>query len=48
MRMGVDVKPVETVSEAEARAELADLAARLAAANAAYHTHDAPEISDAE
>jgi DNA ligase (NAD+) len=46
--MGVDVKPVDTLSEAEARAELADLAARIAAANAAYHTNDAPEISDAE
>jgi DNA ligase (NAD+) len=46
--MGVDVKPVDTLSEAEARAELADLAARLAAANAAYHTNDAPEITDAD
>jgi DNA ligase (NAD+) len=46
--MGVDVKPVDTLSEAEARAELADLATRLAAANAAYHTNDAPEITDAD
>jgi DNA ligase (NAD+) len=46
--MGVDVKPVDTLSEAEARAELADLATRLAAANSAYHTNDAPEITDAD
>ncbi|MFN3994475.1 MAG: NAD-dependent DNA ligase LigA [Tabrizicola flagellatus] len=41
-------KPVEVLTEAEARAELARLAAALAAANTAYHTLDAPEISDAE
>ncbi|MFN4192072.1 MAG: NAD-dependent DNA ligase LigA [Tabrizicola sp.] len=40
--------PVEVLTEAEARAELARLAAALAAANTAYHTLDAPEISDAE
>ena len=39
---------VETLTEAEARAELARLAAALTAANTAYHTLDAPEISDAE
>ncbi len=41
-------KAVETLTEAEARAELARLAKALAAANTAYHTLDAPEISDAE
>ena len=46
--MGGDVKPVEQLTETEARAELADLAARIAAANTAYHTEDAPEISDAD
>ncbi len=40
-------KDVDLLSEAEAEAELARLAAELAAANAAYHTLDAPEISDA-
>ncbi|MFM7333394.1 MAG: NAD-dependent DNA ligase LigA, partial [Tabrizicola sp.] len=41
-------KAVEALTEAEARAELARLAEALAAANTAYHTLDAPEISDAE
>ncbi|MBE2274859.1 MAG: NAD-dependent DNA ligase LigA [Rhodobacteraceae bacterium] len=41
-------KPVDALTEAEARAELAALAQRIAAANRAYHTEDAPEISDAE
>jgi len=36
------------LSEAEARARLADLAAALEAANRAYHQDDAPELSDAE
>ncbi|MBR9842229.1 MAG: NAD-dependent DNA ligase LigA [Rhodobacteraceae bacterium] len=36
------------MSEAEARDELARLAGLLAQANQAYHTEDAPEISDAE
>ena len=39
---------VGQMTEAEARAELARLAELLAAANAAYHRDDAPEISDAE
>ena len=39
---------VEALTEAEARAELARLAAAIAAANTAYHTLDAPEISDAD
>jgi DNA ligase (NAD+) len=41
-------KLVEALTETEARAELARLAAALTAANQAYHTLDAPEISDAE
>ena len=41
-------KPVEALTEAEARGELARLAAAIAAANTAYHTLDAPEISDAD
>lgn len=41
-------KTVEQLTEAEARAELARLASAIAAANTAYHTLDAPEISDAD
>lgn len=41
-------RAVEALTEAEARDELARLAVALAAANAAYHTLDAPEISDAD
>jgi len=41
-------KPVEDLSEAEATAELARLAGLIGAANRAYHTLDAPEISDAD
>ncbi|GAB1363301.1 hypothetical protein MASR1M32_25370 [Rhodobacter sp.] len=41
-------KPVDQLTETEAAAELAALSLRLAAANIAYHTEDAPEISDAE
>jgi DNA ligase (NAD+) len=40
--------PVEALTEGEAQEELSRLAQALAAANAAYHTADAPEISDAE
>ena len=36
------------LTEAEARAELAQLAQAIAAANEAYHRLDAPEISDAD
>ncbi|WP_376089568.1 NAD-dependent DNA ligase LigA [Roseomonas sp. CCTCC AB2023176] len=36
------------LSEEEAAAELADLAARIAEANTAYHVHDAPIMPDAE
>ncbi len=45
--MGRDTAP-EELSREEARAELARLSAELARANAAYHTEDAPEITDAE
>ena len=41
-------KPVEDLTEGEARAELARLAEDIVAANSAYHTLDAPEISDAD
>ncbi|WP_375690587.1 NAD-dependent DNA ligase LigA [Pseudooceanicola sp. LIPI14-2-Ac024] len=43
-----DDTPVETLTDAEARAELERLAAALTRANTAYHTDDAPEISDAD
>ncbi|MEE4118018.1 MAG: NAD-dependent DNA ligase LigA [Paracoccaceae bacterium] len=36
------------LTEAEAAAEIADLRARIARANDAYHRQDAPEISDAD
>ena len=39
--------PPENLTEAEARAELAHLSDALSRANWAYHTDDAPEISDA-
>jgi DNA ligase (NAD+) len=39
---------VNTLTEAEAAAELARLAQQIAHHDAAYHTRDAPEISDAE
>ncbi|WP_226621325.1 NAD-dependent DNA ligase LigA [Alloyangia pacifica] len=48
MAQNVAEKPVEALTEAEARDELARLADVLAQANTAYHTEDAPEISDAE
>ncbi len=41
-------KPVDQLTPVEARAELDRLADALAAANRAYHTLDAPEISDAD
>ena len=41
-------RDVGALSEAEAREELARLAEAIAAANRAYHTLDAPEISDAD
>jgi DNA ligase (NAD+) len=39
---------IETLTEAEAAAELARLTAELAYHDALYHTDDAPEISDAD
>ena len=41
-------KTVDQLTEAEARAELARLAQAISAANTAYHTQDAPVISDAD
>ena len=41
-------KPVSDLTEPEADAELARLAAAIAAADIAYHQKDAPEITDAE
>jgi DNA ligase (NAD+) len=40
--------PVEALTETEAAEELAALAREIAHHDAAYHTHDAPEISDAD
>jgi len=42
------VVAIESLTEAGARAELDRLAAEIARANQAYHTDDAPEISDAD
>jgi len=39
---------VKDLSEADALAELQNLAQTLSSANAAYHTDDAPDLSDAE
>jgi DNA ligase (NAD+) len=43
-----DTTDVEDLTPAAARAELERLAAKLSAANLAYHTLDAPEITDAD
>ncbi len=43
-----DIIAVDTLSEDQARDELARLAALLGDANRAYHSKDAPEISDAD
>ncbi len=40
--------PAETLAEPEAAEELARLAREIARHDVAYHTHDAPEIADAE
>ncbi len=42
------VKAVDALTEAEAQVELDRLARAIADANRAYHTEDAPEITDAE
>jgi len=39
---------IDVLTEEQAKAELATLAEKLAAANNAYHGQDAPEVSDAE
>jgi len=44
----MDRKSVDQLNTSQASRELADLAAVLNRANTAYHTNDAPEISDAE
>jgi DNA ligase (NAD+) len=44
----IEARPVEALSEAEARSELARLAAEIAHHDRLYYTQDAPEISDAE
>jgi DNA ligase (NAD+) len=44
----VKVKPVTDLTESEAKAELAELAATIAKHDRAYHEQDAPTISDAE
>jgi DNA ligase (NAD+) len=43
-----DPRPVSELTPEEAQAELARLARAIAAADAAYHGRDAPEMSDAE
>ncbi|WP_417253152.1 NAD-dependent DNA ligase LigA [Celeribacter sp.] len=43
-----ETKSVEALTEAEARVELTRLSERLSGANIAYHTEDAPVMSDAE
>jgi DNA ligase (NAD+) len=42
------MKPVEHLTEAEAKAELAELAAEIAKYDRAYYERDAPLVSDAE
>ncbi len=44
----IEAKDANRLTREEARTELARLAAEIAAANAAYHQSDAPDISDAE
>jgi DNA ligase (NAD+) len=46
--MSTEQKPVEDLSEEEAAAALAYLAAEIARNDALYHDKDAPEISDAD
>jgi len=44
----MDTIPVDQLNKSEAESELARLATELGRANTAYHTDDAPEISDAQ
>lgn len=44
----MDTKPVEQLRLREAKIELEHLARELKRLDVAYHTHDAPEVSDAE
>lgn len=46
--MAAEQTPVETLDEEQAAAELAFLALEIARHDELYHSHDAPEISDAE
>jgi DNA ligase (NAD+) len=46
--MSLRARPPEQLTDEEAAAELAALAAEIAAADIAYHQNDAPEITDAE
>ncbi|MEM6634905.1 MAG: NAD-dependent DNA ligase LigA [Pseudomonadota bacterium] len=39
--------PVQSLTEADAKAELARLSAEIARANTAYHTNDSPDMDDA-
>ena len=45
--MSDETKPVDVLSEAEAKAELARLAVEIARHDEAYHRQDAPIVSDA-
>lgn len=46
--MAAEKTPVDTLTEEQAAAELAFLAAEIARNDEAYHGHDAPNISDAD
>ena len=46
--MTADLRPVEDLTPEDAAAELAHLAAEIAHHDVAYHTSDAPEITDAD
>ena len=42
------MRPIQDITEEEARTELAEIAAKMAAADVAYYQNDAPSITDAE